>query len=193
MQKPYRLLSSHNFLNSETVAFARKRVWSKYEANSFAVKTFSDFIDRMAGQDMNKRALEGLISCGAFDSMGVKRSQLLAVYEKALDGTARAARDNVAGQMSLFDTIEEQSEMQFPNIDELDKKTMLKMEKQSTGLYFSGHPMEEYTDKIKKLTKYNISDVLTSVHKDEDGNYHQPIHLQTNHITAYVLQIQEYR
>lgn len=140
--------------------------------NNGEFKTFSDFIDRMAGRDMNKRALEGLISCGAFDSMGVKRSQLLAVYEKALDGTARAARDNVAGQMSLFDTIEEQSEMQFPNIDELDKKTMLKMEKQSTGLYFSGHPMEEYTDKIKKLTKYNISDVLTSVHKDEDGNYH---------------------
>ena len=140
--------------------------------NNGEFKTFSDFIDRMAGQDMNKRALEGLISCGAFDSMGVKRSQLLAVYEKALDGTARAARDNVAGQMSLFDTIEDQSEKQFPNIDELDKKTMLKMEKQSTGLYFSGHPMEEYTDKIKKLTKYNISDVLTSVHKDEDGNYH---------------------
>ena len=140
--------------------------------NKVEFKTFSDFIDRMAGRDMNKRALEGLISCGAFDSMGVKRSQLLAVYEKALDGTAKAARDNVAGQMSLFDTIEEQSEMQFPNIDELDKKTMLKMEKQSTGLYFSGHPMEEYTDKIKKLTKYNISDVLTSVHKDEDGNYH---------------------
>lgn len=140
--------------------------------NNGEFKTFSDFIDRMAGRDMNKRALEGLISCGAFDSMDVKRSQLLAVYEKALDGTAKAARDNVAGQMSLFDTIEEQSEMQFPNIDELDKKTMLKMEKQSTGLYFSGHPMEEYTDKIKKLTKYNISDVLTSVHKDEDGNYH---------------------
>ena len=140
--------------------------------NNGEFKNFSDFIDRMAGRDMNKRALEGLISCGAFDSMGVKRSQLLAVYEKALDGTAKAARDNVAGQMSLFDTIEEQSEMQFPNIDELDKKTMLKMEKQSTGLYFSGHPMEEYTDKIKKLTKYNISDVLTSVHKDEDGNYH---------------------
>ena len=140
--------------------------------NNGEFKTFSDFIDRMASRDMNKRALEGLISCGAFDSMGVKRSQLLAVYEKALDGTAKAARDNVAGQMSLFDTIEEQSEMQFPNIDELDKKTMLKMEKQSTGLYFSGHPMEEYTDKIKKLTKYNISDVLTSVHKDEDGNYH---------------------
>lgn len=136
-------------------------------------KSFSDFIDRMAGKDMNKRALEGLINCGAFDSMGIKRSQLLAVYENALEGTARAARDNVAGQMSLFDEMDDAGgEMEFPNIPELDKKTMLKMEKQSTGMYFSGHPMEEYADKIKKLTKYNIGDVLSSVHRDEDGNYH---------------------
>ncbi len=140
--------------------------------NNGIFKSFADFIDRMASQDMNKRALEGLIYCGAFDSMGVKRSQLLAVYEKALEGTARAARDNVLGQLSLFDSVEEAAEMEFPNIPELDKKTMLKMEKQSTGMYFSGHPMEEYTDKIKKLTKYNISDVLTSVYRDEDGNYH---------------------
>ncbi len=140
--------------------------------NNGEFKSFADFIDRMAGQDMNKRALEGLISCGAFDSMGIKRSQLLAVYENALEGTARAARDNVAGQMSLFDTLDEETEMEFPNIPELDKKTLLKMEKQSTGMYFSGHPMEEYEDKIKKLTKYNISDVLTSVIRDEEGNFH---------------------
>lgn len=94
------------------------------------------------------------------------------MYEKALEGTARAARDNVAGQMSLFDTAEENTEMEFPDVPELDKKMLLKMEKQSTGMYFSGHPMEEYTDKIKKLTKYNIGDVLSSVHRDEDGNYH---------------------
>lgn len=140
--------------------------------NNGEFKNFSDFIERMAGRDMNKRALEGLISCGAFDSMGIKRSQLLAVYEKALEGTARAARDNVAGQMSLFESADAQTEMEFPDIPELDKKMLLKMEKQSTGLYFSGHPMEEYTDKIKKLTKYNISDILTSVHRDDEGNYH---------------------
>ena len=140
--------------------------------NNGEFKSFADFIDRMTGRDMNKRAIEGLISCGAFDSMGIKRSQLLAVYERALDGAAQEARSNVAGQMSLFDALDEQTEMEFPDIPELDKKSLLKMEKQSTGMYFSGHPMEEYTDKIKKLTKYNISDVLMSVHRDEDGNYH---------------------
>lgn len=134
-------------------------------------KSFADFVDRMTGRDINKRALEGLIACGAFDSMGIKRSQLLAVYERTLEGTARQARENVAGQMSLFDSADEDTEMEFPDIPELDKKMLLKMEKQSTGLYFSGHPMEEYSDKIKKLTKYNISDVLSSVHRDEDGNY----------------------
>ncbi len=134
-------------------------------------KSFSDFIDRTAGKDMNKRALEGLISCGAFDSMGLKRSQLLAVYERALEGTARNARDNIAGQMSLFDNIEENTEMELPDIPELDKRTLLKMEKDSIGMYFSGHPMEEYTEKAKKLTKYTILDILESVHRDEDGAY----------------------
>ncbi len=135
-------------------------------------KTFSDFIERMTGLDLNKRALEGLISCGAFDSMGIKRAQLMTVYEKALEGAAREARENVAGQMSLFDSDDMKTEMEFPNIPEYDKKMMLKMEKQSTGMYFSGHPMEEYADKIKKLTRYNISDVLTSVRRDDEGNYH---------------------
>ena len=140
--------------------------------NNGEFKTFSDFLERMTGLDLNKRALEGLISCGAFDSMGIKRAQLMTVYERALDGAAREARENVAGQMSLFDSADEVTEMEFPNIPEYDKKTILKMEKQSTGMYFSGHPMEEYADKIKKLTKYNISDVLTSVHRDDEGNYH---------------------
>lgn len=155
-----------NVGRSMIVHLVRERV------SSGKFKSFSNFIERMAGKDMNKRALEGLISCGAFDSMGIKRSQLLAVYEKALEGTARAARDNIAGQMTLFDGSDAQSEMEFPDIPELDKKLLLKMEKQSTGLYFSGHPMEEYTDKIKKLTKYNINDILSSVHRDDEGNYH---------------------
>lgn len=133
-------------------------------------KSFSDFVDRTAGF-VNKRALEGMILCGAFDSMGIKRSQLLAVYEKTLEGTARSSRDNVAGQISLFDSVEEKTEMDFPNIPELDKNDMLRYEKQSIGMYISGHPMEEYTQKVKKITKYTIYNITSSVHKDENGNY----------------------
>ena len=136
-------------------------------------KNFSDFIDRMSGEDMNKRALEGLIYSGAFDSMGVKRSQLLAVYERALDGALRDSRDNVRGQMSLFETVsEEHSEMELPDIEELDRRTLLRHEKESTGMYFTGHPMEEYMDKVKKISKHNIGDILESVTKDEHGMYH---------------------
>ncbi len=137
-------------------------------------KSFSDFIDRTAGGDMNKRALEGLIFCGAFDSMGLKRSQLMAVYERALEGSARAARDNIAGQISLFDTGGDTvQEMDMPDIPEYDKSTLLKMEKDSIGMYFSGHPMEEYTDKIKRITRYTIRDINDSVRRDEDGTYHE--------------------
>ena len=136
-------------------------------------KNFSDFIDRMAGEDMNKRALEALIYSGAFDSMGIKRSQLLAVYERALEGTLRNSRDNVAGQITLFElACDEVFEMEFPNIDELDRRTLLRHEKESTGMYFTGHPMEEYMDRIKKISKYNIGDILSSVQKDEHGTYH---------------------
>lgn len=136
-------------------------------------KSFSDFIDRMACEDMNRRALESLIYSGAFDSMGIKRSQLLAVYERALAGTVRNARENVAGQISLFESAaEEKSEMEFPDIDEMDVRTKLRHEKESTGMYFTGHPMEEYKDKVKMLSKYNIGNILESVRKDENGMYH---------------------
>ena len=135
-------------------------------------KSFSDFIDRMVGSDLNKRALEGMIACGAFDSMGIRRSQLMAVYENVLEGSTRSARDNVAGQMSLFDSPEQSGEMEFPDIPEFDKKQILKMEKQSIGMYFSGHPMGEYTDRVAQITRYTIGDVLSALHRDEDGNYH---------------------
>ena len=136
-------------------------------------KNFSDFIDRTAGPELNKRALEGMIKCGAFDSMGVRRSQLMNVYERALEGTARAARDNIRGQVNLFDTLDEQTEMDMPDIAEYPKKELLRMEKESTGMYFSGHPMDEYTQRIRALTNVNIGKLLQSVQKDEDGMFVQ--------------------
>ena len=134
-------------------------------------KTFSDFIDRMSGADMNKRAVEGLIMCGAFDSMGIKRSQLMRVYEDAISDSAAAARENISGQMSLFDEIDEKPEIALPDIDEFPKRELLRMEKQSIGMYFSGHPMDEYTVKLKQIGANTTADINESVVKNEDGEF----------------------
>ena len=136
-------------------------------------KSFSDFIDRTAGKtDMNKRMLEQLINCGAFDSMNVKRSQLLAVYERVLDGSAANRGKNIEGQFSFFDDPEiSGAEMELPDIPELDEKNLLRLEKLATGMYFSGHPMEAYTQRIKPITSLVIGDVLSNVTQEEDGTY----------------------
>ncbi len=133
-------------------------------------QSFSDFVTRMTGKDLNKRAVEGLIMCGAFDSLGVKRSQLMQVYEDVLAGEASSRKENIAGQFTLFDD-DAASETDLPDIPEFDKKRLLQMEKQTTGMYLSGHPMEEFAEQVPAVTRYNIGMVLASVEKDEEGNY----------------------
>ncbi len=134
--------------------------------------SFSDFADRMCGTDLNKRAVESLIACGAFDSFGIKRSQLMRVFESVMDASSVDKRSVISGQMTLFDTGDEPvPEIKYPDIPEFDKRTILKMEKATVGMYFSGHPMEEYSQKIKNITKHNIGDILRSVERDSEGNF----------------------
>ncbi len=133
--------------------------------------SFADFVDRMSGAEINKRAVEGLIMCGAFDSMGIKRSQLMQVYEHAINEASAQMHGNITGQMSLFDDAEEKPEITFPNIEEFPKRELLRMEKQSIGMYFSGHPMEEYSDKLRELSANTTLDINESVTKNEDGEY----------------------
>lgn len=151
-----------------------QRLVAEREANG-AFAGFSDFVSRMTGKDMNKRAVEGLIMCGAFDSMGIRRAQLMEVYESVIETEARTSRSNVAGQFTLFDTDADDesgaSEIDFPDIKEFDKRTLLRMEKQTIGMYLSGHPIEEYKDKIAALTEYDIGRILSAVEKDEDGGF----------------------
>ncbi len=149
---------------------AIREIVREREANG-EFKNFSDFIERCGAQTLNKKMLEQLINCGAFDSMGLKRSQLTAVYESVLEGAAKNKRDNVEGQLNLFEMYDDGvSETELPDIPEFDKKILLRLEKQSVGMYFSGHPMEEYREKAKKLTKFVIGDILNSVQRDEEGN-----------------------
>lgn len=134
-------------------------------------KSFSDFVERMAGIGLNKRAVEGLIACGAFDSMGVYRSQLLNVYETAISAATDRLHNNIAGQMSLFDDNDATEEVDLPDIPEMSKRELLRLEKKSIGMYFSGHPMEEYDRQVKRLTKHNIGMLNGSVVKNDEGEY----------------------
>ncbi len=122
------------------------RMAAEREKNGF-FKDFQDFCRRMDGVDMNKRAVEGLIRAGAFDSMGYRRSQLIAVYEKVMDGIANSKRANLDGQIDFFGAgIQDakQDELVLPDIPEFTAGERMAMEKETTGLYLSGHPMDAY-------------------------------------------------
>ena len=108
---------------------------------------FENFCKRMDGTDMNKRAVENLIRAGAFDSTGAKRSQLLAVFEKVMDGIAAGNRANLDGQIDFFGLgaeTQQQSTLVLPDLPEFAPQELMAMEKETTGLYLSGHPMDAY-------------------------------------------------
>ncbi len=110
--------------------------------------SFEDFCARMVKHDMNKRAFDSLIRCGALDTFGHKRSQLLMVFEGYVDSLLAERRGAIEGQSSLFGDAEAPS-IRLPDIDELPIRQRLDMERDITGLYISGHPMDVYRREIR--------------------------------------------
>ncbi len=124
-------------------------------------KDFLDFCERMEGKELNKRAVESLIKCGAFDCFGIFRSQLTNTYEAILDSVAQKRRSMLTGQMSLFDAMGSEGDtpsFKWPDIREYDAKNLLAMEKEMMGLYLTGHPLDEFADQIKKYATVFSSD-----------------------------------
>ena len=123
-----------------------------------------DFINKLDLSTVNKRAIESLIKAGALDKFEVFRSKMLAVYEKLMDGIANEKRRNIDGQISLFGLEEELElpEVNYPNIKEFPKKNLLAMEKEMTGLYLSGHPLDEYAESLKVQTSTSIEKINKS-------------------------------
>lgn len=128
--------------------------------------SFYDFCKRLYGRNMNSRAIESLIKCGAFDGLGANRRQLLAVTKTVLDDLEYESRHNGGGQMSFFDfgTEEEQksSKPELPPLEEFSREELLHMENEIAGMYLSGHPMDEYT-KFAALSKADrIGDIINN-------------------------------
>lgn len=116
--------------------------------------SLSDFINRMY-ESINSRAIENLILCGAFDSLGGKRSQYMNVYLSIYEGVKNNAKNNIAGQMDLFGMAEEVSAADkykdvLPDMEEFPDKYKLSQEKEILGVYVSGNPLDNYWDKLKK-------------------------------------------
>ncbi|MBE6893807.1 MAG: DNA polymerase III subunit alpha [Ruminococcaceae bacterium] len=124
-------------------------------------KGFTDFCKRAYGRELNKRTLESLIKCGALDSFSVNRRQMLSGYESILSSIDAEKKANVSGQMSLFGGFEEEHEEEdnLPNVTEYSLRELLNMEKETTGLYLSGHPMNEYSGIIEKIGASKVFEI----------------------------------
>ncbi|MCX7923947.1 MAG: DNA polymerase III subunit alpha [Clostridia bacterium] len=138
-----------------------------------AFKRFGEFCERVDGKDVNKRCVESLIKCGAFDSLGVYRSKLIAVFEKMMEGIQQNRKRNMEGQLSIFDMLEDKetakaTQEDYPNINEYPQKTLLAMEKEMLGLYISGHPLSEFEEEINNQVTFLSSDLNINVHENDD-------------------------
>lgn len=136
-----------------------------------------DFVTRSSANDINKRAVENFIKAGAFDSLGGTRKQFMSIYIKIMDNIHQDKKNNMAGQISLFDIANEEDKEDFdiklPDVGEYSKEMQLSFEKEVLGVYVSGHPLEEYEATWRKnitaLTSDFIFDEETGEQKIRDG------------------------
>ena len=130
-------------------------------------KDFVDFAKRLDTKDTNKRVVESLIKCGAFDQISENRATLMVGYESVLESISMDRKKNVQGQISLFDAfsaqVDEAPEMQLstnlPVVREFSEKERLNMEKEVLGMYLSGHPLSEYKSELDRKTSINMKKI----------------------------------
>ncbi len=141
-------------------------------------KDFYDFCRRMYGKDFNRRAIESLVKCGAFDGMGANRRQMCAVIDPIIEELDNTKRRNVEGQIGFGDLssgsaaepTESKSSFAYPPSEEFSPEMLLKYEKEVAGMYLSGHPMAQYRELSKALKCAQIGDIAAeeSRYKDND-------------------------
>ena len=145
----------------------RTMVKKREEGGPF--QSLEDFIQRMGEGELNKRAVENFIKCGAADCFGNHRSELLAVYDSMMDSIADSRKKNLEGQMGLFGMLEENdaaARIPIPKLNEMRKPELLALEKETMGIYISGHPMDDYRESLKNTHVMRIGSLL-----DEDAHF----------------------
>lgn len=138
-------------------------VQEREEAGDFI--DLSNMLKRLDSKLTNKRIVESLIKCGAFDSLGENRATLMFGFEALQESINKDKKKNVSGQISLFEMmsqeqqeeVEEQNSLKF--VPEYKDKVKLEMEKEVLGVYVTGHPLSEYEDLIKRKTSINCGEI----------------------------------
>ena len=127
-------------------------------------ESFVDFCEKVPTSVLNKRQIESLIKAGAFDSTGAKRSQLIAIHEKTIDGISKQRKNNVEGQVSLFDSDKLTEKFipkdKLPKLKEFNEKVKLNLEKEMLGIYLTGHPLSEFEEVIEEMSNTNSSELI---------------------------------
>lgn len=137
-------------------------------------KDFMDFCSRIESKDLNKRVIESLIKCGAFDSISPNRAQLIAGYESLIESIVNDRKKNIKGQVSLFDTMDinlanESTVYSLPRVAEFNEKEKLGLEKEVLGLYVSGHPLSQFENELSLNTTIN-NNILNEL-RDNNEEY----------------------
>ena len=126
--------------------------------------SIQDFVTRMADSEVNKRTVENFIKSGTFDGLGGTRKQFMSVFVQMMDVQQHNKKNNLAGQMSLFDLVDEEDkgefEIRLPDVGEYSKELLLGFEKEVLGIYVSGHPLEEYEQTWRKHITRTTADFL---------------------------------
>mgnify|MGYP004646485829 FL=1 len=126
-------------------------------------RSMQDFLERMDEGELNKRAVENLIRCGAMDCFGYHRSELIGAYEGMMDAIASSRKRNLEGQMGLFSMLEQDQgpgRMEIPRRPEYARAELMSMEKETTGIYLSGHPMDDYRRLLKNTHVVPIAELM---------------------------------
>jgi DNA polymerase-3 subunit alpha len=147
-----------------------RSVMAKREAEG-PFTSFQDFCRRMTGTELNKREAECLIKAGAFDTLGANRKQLLQASGQIMDGIQAEQRGNLEGQFNLFEEAgEEHRDFPLPQVEEFSAAERMRMEREVTGLYLSGHPMDDHREAARRMGAVTIASVLASF-EEGDGNF----------------------
>ncbi len=154
--------------------FIRSLMHERAENGPFTA--FDEFCRRMNGHELNRRALESLIRAGCFDSMGYKRKALLQVAGRVLDGVASEGRANIEGQLDLFGMAMDDggesapsAALELPDVEEFTRQEIMAMERETTGLYLSGHPMDEYRALAQRAGAAPIGAILSDFSSEDGG------------------------